>query len=412
MLSSLVNNNIPNHNPMFFFLTMLSSPASKRQYPQRLKVFFDFLKLDGSLEEQADAFVKQYKQNDCEDLERQLLIFAGYQKERVARGEISSSTVPNYFKAIKLFCEGNRIGQSISWKIISRSMPRALKSANDRAPTLDEIQKLIEYPDRRIKPLVFTLVSSGIRIGAFDDLKWKHIIPIHNKETNEIVAAKILIYPGDIEQYYSFITPEAYIVLRDWMNYRESCGEHISKESPLMRDIWQTNDVKGAANPIVLKTSAITRLLNRAWQAQRIRSKLPNGKRRHEFQTAHGFRKYFKTQAELARIPSIKIEMLMGHSLGVTDSYIRFTEEQMLEDYLKIIDYLTINQSVVLVNKSLKKQDESVRNTLQDMEHRHRREINGLHEAYERSMEQLRDEMESRFEQLFLKVDLERLKQP
>ena len=45
--------------------------------------------------------------------------------------------------------------------------------ANDRAPTKEEIQKLIEYPDRRIKPVAYTMVSSGIRIDAWDYLRWK-----------------------------------------------------------------------------------------------------------------------------------------------------------------------------------------------------------------------------------------------
>ena len=52
---------------------------------------------------------------------------------------------------------------------------------------------------------------------------------------------------------------------------------------------------------------------------------------------------------------SIKIEILMGHSLGVSDSYVRFTEEQMLEEYLQVVEYLTVNQNVVLINKSHKK---------------------------------------------------------
>ena len=98
--------------------------------------------------------------------------------------------------------------------------------------------------------------------------------------------------------------------------------------------------------------------------SSKIRPKLQQGEKRHEFKTAHGFRKYFKTQAEQARIPSIKVEMLMGHSLGVSDSYAKFNEDQMLEDYIKTIDYLTVNQTVVLINKSLRKQEETIQNSL------------------------------------------------
>jgi hypothetical protein len=59
-----------------------------------------------------------------------------------------------------------------------RGMPKGRRYANDRAPTIEEIGKMAGYPDRRIKPIVFTMVSSGIRIGSFDYLQWGHFSPI------------------------------------------------------------------------------------------------------------------------------------------------------------------------------------------------------------------------------------------
>jgi integrase len=52
-----------------------------------------------------------------------------------------------------------------------RDIPRSRKFADDRAPTLEEIQKIAEYLDRRIKAIVCTMVSSGIRIGSWDYLR-------------------------------------------------------------------------------------------------------------------------------------------------------------------------------------------------------------------------------------------------
>jgi hypothetical protein len=38
----------------------------------------------------------------------------------------------------------------------------------------------------------------------------------------------------------------------------------------------------------------------------------------------------------------INVETLMGHSTGISDSYYRPTESELLEDYLKVVDHLTI----------------------------------------------------------------------
>lgn len=58
----------------------------------------------------------------------------------------------------------------ISWKKITRGLPNARQSAYDRSPTLEEIIQLLEYPDRRIKPIVSTMVSSNIRYNNDEKL--------------------------------------------------------------------------------------------------------------------------------------------------------------------------------------------------------------------------------------------------
>lgn len=100
-------------------------------------------------------------------------------------------------------------------------MPAERHKADDRIPTMDEIKKLLEHADKRIRPVVLTMISAGIRVGSWDYLKWKHIIPICRNEV--LVAAKIILKNTKINnrQYYSFITPEAYYSLKEWMDFRE-----------------------------------------------------------------------------------------------------------------------------------------------------------------------------------------------
>jgi hypothetical protein len=50
-------------HPLSVFLYALKAPETKRQYPRRLKVFLDFLKLEGNLEQQSKEFLEKAKQN-------------------------------------------------------------------------------------------------------------------------------------------------------------------------------------------------------------------------------------------------------------------------------------------------------------------------------------------------------------
>ena len=115
-------------------------------------------------------------------------------------------------------------------------------------------------------------------------------------------------------------------------------------------------------------------MIENALWAQRIRIKLESGKKRHEFQADHGFRKWFKTRCEIAGMRSINIETLMGHSIGISDSYYRPTENELLDDYLKAIPFLTITdehrlqEQVKELSEKTKDNDHIVRAKLQEKE--------------------------------------------
>jgi integrase len=344
-------------DPLTIFKYALKSSESQRQYPGRLKVFLDYLGLEGTIDEQARDLTKKAR-NSPQWLQDCLMKFIVYQKERVTRKEISEGTIGNYYKATKLFCEMNFDQPIVNWKKVARGMPRARKFALDRIPTMEEIRKLCEYPDRRIKAVIYTMASSGIRVGAFNYLQWKHISPISNSN-GDFIAAQMLIYPGDpTEEYYTFCTPEAYNELRNWMQYREDCGEKISGESWVMRDIWQTHGMDYGAkfglaeNPKKLDAIAVKRIIERGLWEQGIRKPLPEGTKHHEWKPAHGFRKFFKTKAEQVMLP-LHVEMLLGHDTGLSRSYYRPSTKTLLEDYLKAVDLLTINVDRIILQKQV-----------------------------------------------------------
>ena len=114
-----------------------------------------------------------------------------------------------------------------------------------------------------------------------------------------------------------------------------------------MRQLWNTK--RGhyhhgiVKNAIKLKSSGVKRLIEDALWTQGIRSKSNLKRNRYEFQTDHGFRKWFKTRCEIAGMKSINTEKLMGHSVGISDSYYRATENEFLDDFLKAVPLLTIS---------------------------------------------------------------------
>jgi integrase len=196
------------------------------------------------------------------------------------------------------------------------------------------------------------MASSGMRLEAWNYLRWSHIQPI--ERDGKIVAAKMIVYAGDPEEYFTFITLEAYRALASWMNFRRDSGESIRPNSWVMRDLWDTQVKisRGLVSvPKQLTAIGVKRLMERAIWAQGLRNELPAGEKRHPFATNHSLRKYFKTRCELAGMKPINIENLMGHSTGSSDPYYRPTENDLLQDYLKCMDALTVNDEKTLQTK-------------------------------------------------------------
>jgi hypothetical protein len=100
-----------------------------------------FLGYNGLIKDDAMDFLKKARENP-EWVEDRLMQFISSQIDRVNRGEIAAATIANYYKAVKLFFEMNRI--RLAWKMIRCGLPSANKAADDRAPRLDEIQRLLE----------------------------------------------------------------------------------------------------------------------------------------------------------------------------------------------------------------------------------------------------------------------------
>jgi hypothetical protein len=137
------------------FLYAVKSQVTRDYYLRRLRIFLNYISLllIGTMEERCNLFALKGKKDPSWAFSC-IVRFLQYQKERVEREEITGATIRNFVEAIKLFCEMSDL--PVSWKKISRGLPKTRRYADDRAPTIEEIRKISEYPDRRIKGIVYT----------------------------------------------------------------------------------------------------------------------------------------------------------------------------------------------------------------------------------------------------------------
>ena len=341
------------------FFEAIRSNYTRLSYERRLITFLTTIHMP------VDEFVEEARAKP-EWAQKVILEYLLRQKERFQNKEIQASTIKSVLKPLKLLLEMNDV-TGINWKKISRMMPPARRYALDRAPTIQEIRFMIANSDLRYQSILLVMASSGIRIGAWDYLDWRHVEPI--REEGQVVAAKLTVYAGEAEEYTSFITPEAYERLLEYRKFREEHGERVTEDSPLVRDKWETTGNRGwnflgsATGPERLKSAGVKRLFeDMMWRLGFRKEK----RRRHEF-SIHSIRNFFKTRAEQAMKP-INVETFLGHSTGISDSYYRPTDKELLDDYLTAVPLLTISETEE-VRRVTKISREQLEGRLQQLEH-------------------------------------------
>jgi len=263
------------------------------------------------------------------------------------RNKVSGSTINQTVVSLKHFFEMNDAEDAISWKKITKIMPRVRKTGSDRAPTIQEIRLMVDAADARTRCIILVCASSGIRVGAFDGMRWGDVTPVPAGEGG-VRAARLLVYRDSEEEYVTFVSPECHEALLRYRAMREEAGERVTDDSPLIRDAWDTHPYRkgrrkdpGAATPLASKT--ISNMMGRFLRTLNMRNRTRARAAGHEFKQIHGFRKYFKTNAERT-MKTIDVEKLMGHA----ENYYKPPEDYLLGQYVEAVPNLTISEEAEL----------------------------------------------------------------
>ncbi len=219
--------------------------------------------------------------------------------------EISPGPINNYIKSVKTFYRVNGI------KIeLTETLSRRVKY-KDRAPTPEEMTKLLDIGTLRERVIISATGLGGFREGTLSKLKYRHIkedleanrIPLHIHVEAEITKGKY----GD---YDTFLGPEAVTYLKLYLNARRKGTryvppEEITDESPLIRD-ERSAKVKG------ITAKAIRDIVHALYKAAGLLKKTLG--RLYDLRE-HSIRKFFKTQMISLGVQSDYVDYMMGHQV-------------------------------------------------------------------------------------------------
>lgn len=308
-------------NAYYNFINSLHSESTKQSYKFCLEKFLNHYRID------LLSFLK-LPQQDVTDLIIKYLV------DR----KVSSQYKNLITATLKHACEINDI--VLNWKKIKKFI-NSEKTGNetngrDRGYTHEEIQKILEFSDQRLKTAFLILSSTGIRIGALRTLRVGDL-----EKIDEIY--KVRVYAGDKEEYITFTTIECAKEIDTYLDFRKRHDEKITDDSFLVVKKFNVNTklTKG----IQFSEAGIKSVLEEIIRNCGLRQvNHTNQFKRQSVPMLHGFRKYFCSQLVEANLKTELRWLLEGHNLKGNDgSYVKPSQKRLQEEYEKAIDALTID---------------------------------------------------------------------
>jgi len=235
----------------------------------------------------------------------------------------------------------------------------------DRPASLDELKLMLSHADLKMKSLLLTLLSSGIRIGELTKITVNDID--FEQEPTKIYLRGSITKTGNAR--ICFISQEATVYLQEWMKQRESYLALAVRMMNIPGKTKSGNDNRvfpftvNAARSAFLRLLRLTNLEMRDSETNRYVIHL------------HTFRKYFRSKMALV-IPQDIVEVLMGHQSYLSSAYIRYTEEELAEYYLQGVSAVTVfgnnnSRELKQLEEEIKRRDDriaSIENHMGDMD--------------------------------------------
>jgi integrase len=245
----------------------------------------------------------------------------------------SYSTQNNMLAALQKFAVVYDI-PNINFKHIRQYMGENIANHQDRPYNKEELQKMIEISTPRMKAIILLMLSSGCRVGALPEMKVGDLKK-HEKER----LYQIRVYSSSKKDAYTaFCSVEATQAIDKMLELRKGKGEIIKPESPLFRSDLERE------GPKAITKNAINQLMFRLLRQTGIRKPSKDRYQRQGTMLTHSFRKLANTAFVRAGVKPVVVEMLLGHDTGLQANYLRLSEDELLAEYQKAMDLVTVSE--------------------------------------------------------------------
>lgn len=303
------------------FEETIHSAISRKKYIYLVKLFMEYHKI-----KDFDSIIKIGKK----ELQKLVETYVIHVKKSV-----NPNTVPVYLVPIRTFLEVNDI--DLNWRKIKRFYPQKVKRSGSSAYQTEDVKKMLDStPQLRNKALIHFVASSGVRVGALQELRMRHLRDM------SLGCKMITVYEDSTEEYQTFLTPEAAKSLENYHDERKKAGEVLDDNSPVFRERYQLVSVK----PKPLSTESIQAVFARSLKNASLRGQKKNG--RYSEQLVHGLRKRFNTILKLNNnVNDNAIEKMMGHANGLDGVYLQIESNRLFEEFKKGILDLTVDQTEI-----------------------------------------------------------------
>jgi integrase len=337
------------------FLSNFTSGSTIRGYRCHLKQFFNLINQD------PDKYIVDVRRLTNDDridaLESYEEDITKYWQWLISENR-SPKTIQNAVDCIRVFLKQYRIQlDDIFWENIRRRGTGNKPVTQETPITKEMLKKILIHGDAKAKAIILVISSSGMRIGEAINLK------IRNIDLNSTPTKITIRYTGpnsvkNKSSRITFISNEATVALKEWLRIRDESLATSTKRSNLPGRPKQANDER----IFFCSTQNVRKIWNRLLEKAGLDQK-DERMGRHKV-IVHGLRKYFRTN--FSRHNSDIAELLMGHEGYLSSAYLRFTEEELKQEYLKGSNHLLVFETAVdaVELKTLQSELEETKNQL------------------------------------------------